>query len=228
MPIISKLDPAITTVISGHTHWAYICRGTPPEIGPQRLLTSAGKYGYFVTDLRLEFDPATHRLMGQDARNIVVGNGERGTDAAEQAMVDRYAAAVAPIAHRVIGRLTEPAPNALDDSESAAADMIADSMLAAMRSAENGGAQLALVNATGVRVSLPAGDIKYEQAFSMMPFGNRCSPHADPDERSKIENQQTNGRQGHATECQTIVLHRKPIGKVNDRSHEEHIHECES
>ena len=27
-----------------------------------RLLTSAGKYGYFVTDLRLEFDPATHRL----------------------------------------------------------------------------------------------------------------------------------------------------------------------
>jgi 5'-nucleotidase len=172
LPIVSKLDPAITTVISGHTHWAYVCRGTPPELGLQRLLTSAGKYGYFVTDLRLEFDPATHRLMGQDARNIVVGNGERGTDAAEQVMVDRYAAAVAPIAHRVIGRLTAPALNALDDSESAAADMIADSMLEAMRSAENGGAQLALVNATGVRVSLPVGDIKYEQAFSMMPFGN--------------------------------------------------------
>jgi 5'-nucleotidase len=35
-----------------------------------------------------------------------------------------------------------------------------------------GGAQLALVNATGVRVSLPAGDIKYADAFQMMPFGN--------------------------------------------------------
>jgi 5'-nucleotidase len=136
------------------------------------LLTSAGKYGYFVTDLRLEFDPATRRLIGQDAHNIVVGNGERGEDLAEKALVDRYAAAVAPIANRIIGRLGAPAPNAQDDGESPAADLIADSMLAATRAADNGGAQLALVNASGVRVPLPAGAIKYSDAFSMMPFGN--------------------------------------------------------
>jgi 5'-nucleotidase len=171
LPILGKLDPAITTVVSGHTHWAYVCRGTP-QVGAGRLLTSAGKYGYFVTDLRLEFDPATHRLLGQDAHNNVVGNGERGEDAAEKALVSRYATAVAPIANRIIGRLTVPAPNSVDDSESPAADLIADSMLAATRSPEMGGAQLALVNATGVRVSLPAGDIKYADAFQMMPFGN--------------------------------------------------------
>jgi len=171
LPILPKLDPAITTVVSGHTHWAYICRGTP-QIGAGRLLTSAGKYGYFVTDLRLEFDPATHRLVGQDARNITVGNGERGVDMAEKALVDRYAAAVATIGSRVIGRLTAPAPHALDDSESPAADLIADSMLAATRGPDQGGAQLALVNATGVRVDLPGGDVRYEQAFAMMPFGN--------------------------------------------------------
>jgi 5'-nucleotidase len=28
------------------------------------------------------------------------------------------------------------------------------------------------VNASGIRVDLPAGDLKYEQAFAMMPFGN--------------------------------------------------------
>src|SRR5262249_21969769 len=84
LPILSKLDPAITTVISGHTHWAYVCRGAP-EVGSGRLLTSAGKYGYFVTDLRMEFDPATHRLVGQDAHNLTVGNGERGNDAAVEA-----------------------------------------------------------------------------------------------------------------------------------------------
>src|SRR5206468_8235367 len=87
LPILPRLDPAITTVISGHTHWAYVCRGTP-QAAADRLLTSAGKYGYFVTDLRLEFDPATHRLIGQDAHNIVVGNGERGEDAAERRLVD--------------------------------------------------------------------------------------------------------------------------------------------
>lgn len=171
LPIVSKLDPAVTTVVSGHTHWAYVCRGTP-QIGTGRLLTSAGKYGYFVTDLRLEFDPVTHRLIGQGANNVVVGNGERGEDAAERALVDRYAAAVAPIAKRIIGHLNAPAPNSSEDAESPAADLIADAMLAATRATEMGAAQLALVNATGVRVSLPAGEIKYADAFSMMPFGN--------------------------------------------------------
>ena len=171
VPILSKLDPAIVTVVSGHTHWAYICRGTA-QVGPGRLLTSAGKYGYFVTELTLEFDPATHRLIGEDARNIRVGNGERGEDYAEKSLVDRYAAAIAPIANHVIGHLNAPAPNSVDDAESPAADLIADSMLAATRAPNIGGAQLALVNATGVRLSLPAGDIKYADAFSMMPFGN--------------------------------------------------------
>src|SRR6185369_8970853 len=46
------------------------------------------------------------------------------------------------------------------------------SMLAATRTAEMGGAQLALVNSTGVRVDLPGGDVRYKDAFAMMPFGN--------------------------------------------------------
>ena len=171
LPILPKLDPAVTTIVSGHTHWAYVCRGTP-QVGAGRLMTSAGKYAYFATDIRLEFDPATHRLVGQDARNIIVGNGEHGEDPAEGALVDRYAAAVAPIASRLIGHLAAPAPHAVDDFESPAADLVADSMLAATRAPEQGGAQVALVNASGVRVDLPGGDVRYDQAFAMMPFGN--------------------------------------------------------
>jgi 5'-nucleotidase len=171
VPVLKKLDPAITTVVSGHTHWAYVCRNTP-GLADGRLLTSAGKYGYFVTDLRLEFDPATHRLVDQSARNVTVGNGENGEDAAEKALVDRYAVAVAPIASRIVGHLSAPATRNTEDGESAAADLIADSMLAATRSADNGGAQLALVNGTGVRVDLPGGDVRYDTAFAMMPFGN--------------------------------------------------------
>lgn len=171
LPILPKLDPAITTVVSGHTHWAYVCNGTV-ETGAGRLMTSAGKYGYFVTDLRLSFDPSTKRLLAQSATNVVVGNGERGVDAPEQSLVSRYVAAVAPIANRVVGRLTEKATTDADDGESAAADLIADSMLAATRATESGGAQIALVNATGIRVALPAGDVLYKDAFAMMPFGN--------------------------------------------------------
>lgn len=171
LPILPKLDPAIVTVISGHTHWAYVCRDSP-QIGPGRLVTSAGKFGYFVTDLRLRFDPSTHRLLGQDAANLVVGNGERGDDPAVHALVDRYAAAVAPIANRVVGWVPSPAPNSETDGESPAADLIADATLDAAREPQMGGAQLALVNASGVRVGLKAGDVRYRDVFAMMPFGN--------------------------------------------------------
>ena len=171
VPIVRKLDPAITTVISGHTHWAYVCSNTP-GIADGRLLTSAGKYGYFVTDLRLDFDPVTHRLVHQDARNVTVGNGEHGEDAAEKTLVDRYATKIAPIASRIVGHLSAPATRSAEDGESAAADLIADSMLAATRRPGEGGAELALVNATGVRVDLPGGNVRYDAAFAMMPFGN--------------------------------------------------------
>jgi len=167
LPILPRLDPSIATVISGHTHWAYVCRGTP-QVGAGRLLTSAGKYGYFVTDLRLRFDPRTHHLLGQDASNVVVGNGERGDDPAVEALVDRYATAVAPVGNRVIGHLTATARKSDEDGESPAADLVADSMLAATK----GDAQIALVNSTGVRVDLPGGDVRYKDAFAMMPFGN--------------------------------------------------------
>ena len=165
LPILPKLDPAITTIVSGHTHWAYVCSGSE-QVGRDRLLTSAGKYGYFVTDLRLRFDPRTHRLLGQDAINRVVGNDN--DDPQVKALVDRYAAAVAPVGNKVIGRLTEAAKKNDEDGESPAADLIADSMLAAAK----GDAQIALVNSSGVRVDLPGGDVRYKDAFAMMPFGN--------------------------------------------------------
>ncbi len=68
----------------------------------------------------------------------------------------------------MIGRLTATAKKSDQESESQAADLIADSMLAATKS----DAQLALVNSTGVRVDLPGGDVRYKDAFAMMPFGN--------------------------------------------------------
>ena len=172
VPILAKLDPAITTVVSGHTHWAYVCQNGPGGTSGDRLLTSAGKNGYFFSDIRLHFDRASHRLIAQQAANQIVGNGERGQAPDVKALVDRYAEAVAPIAHRVIGRLGAPATRDENDRESSAADLIADALLAATRGAETGRAQIGLVNVTGVRLPLAAGEVRYADAFAMMPFGN--------------------------------------------------------
>lgn len=170
--IVPKLDPAITTIVSGHTHWAYVCNDRADGARSRRLLTSAGKNGYMVTDIRLSFDPRTRTLLDQRAENLIVGTGERGSDAAMKAYVDKYVAAAAPLANRVVGRLTATAARSTDDGESAAANLIADSMLAATRAKGKGGAEIALVNATGVRVDLPGGAVRYKDAFAMMPFQN--------------------------------------------------------
>lgn len=169
LPVLERLDPAIGTVVTGHTHNAYAC-----EIetgGARRVLTSAGKNGYAVSDIRLTFDPRAKRLIARSARNVAMtGDGTEDPKIAE--LVRRYSEAVAPVANSVIGRLENAAPFSESNGESPAANMIADSILAATRAPEKGGAELALVNASGVRIGLPAGEVRFKDAFTMMPFGN--------------------------------------------------------
>ena len=171
LPIRDKPDPAIATVVSGHTHNAYACevdRGGAP-----RILTSAGKYGYFVTDLRLLFDPATHRLLSQHGRNAPMTSGS-ASDPAIGALVKRYADAAAPAAARVVGKLRGDAPKSEGDGESPAANLIANAQLAVTKAKDRGDADISFINATGVRGMKPApdGSVNYGQIFATQPFGN--------------------------------------------------------
>lgn len=170
VPILGKLDPAIRVVVSGHTHHAYACEVEAG--GSPRLLTSAGKNGYLVSDIRLSFDPADRRLITARAENVPV-LAER--DPAVQALVDRYVAAARPAAERVVGKLSGPALKDPDDGDSSAGELIADAQLAATRAANRGGAEIAFINSGGVRTDLiprPDGSITYGQIFSLQPFGN--------------------------------------------------------
>jgi 5'-nucleotidase len=172
LPILDKLDPAITTVISGHTHQAYAC--TLQRGGAARLLTSAGRYGILYTDVRLSFDPATHRLIGERAINVPV-TGAVGLDPQVAALVDRYVAASKPAAERVVGHLAGPAMKSEENGESSAADLIADAQLAATKAPDRGKADLSFINSGGVRSDLVPradGSITYGQIFALEPFGN--------------------------------------------------------
>jgi len=172
LPILDKLDPAITTVISGHTHQAYAC--TVQRGGASRLLTSAGKYGFLYTDVRLRFEPATHRLISEQAINVPV-TGTAGSDPAVAALVGRYAAAARPAADRVVGHLSALARKASENGESQIADLIADAQFAATRPADHGAADLSFINTGGARTDLVPrsdGSITYGDIFAIEPFGN--------------------------------------------------------
>lgn len=170
VPVLGKLDPAIRVVVSGHTHNAYTCEVEAG--GARRLLTSAGKNGYLVSDIRLTFDPATRRLIAAKAQNVPV---VAEADPQVQELVSRYVAAARPAAERVVGRLARPALKDSDDGDSAAGELIADAQLAATRAPGRGGAEIAFINSGGVRTDLvprPDGTVTYGQIFSTQPFGN--------------------------------------------------------
>ena len=106
------------------------CRATPTMPMParssaaaaQRLLTSAGKNGALVTDIRLTFDRARAEQLDRpagDQRPRVAASTASPADPAVAALVERYVAAAAPAAARVVGRLAGAgARDADDDGES--------------------------------------------------------------------------------------------------------------
>jgi len=70
--IIDRLDPGVDVVVSGHTHWQYVCEYGEARPGVPILLTSAGVYGKLVTDITLEIDPEANRVVSRSAHNVIV------------------------------------------------------------------------------------------------------------------------------------------------------------
>ncbi|HEU5295890.1 MAG TPA: bifunctional metallophosphatase/5'-nucleotidase [Burkholderiaceae bacterium] len=165
--IVEQLDPAVDLVISGHTHRAYNCRIAG------RLVTSADKYGTLVTEIDLVLDPASGDVREARARNVIVRNDRFARDATQTSLIEQYEKLAAPLAKRVVGRVS--APLSRDESpggEVAVGQLVADAQLAATAA---DGAQVALMNPGGLRAALAGdstGQVRYEDLFAVQPFYN--------------------------------------------------------
>ena len=189
LDILPLLDPRVDLVISGHTHWAYVCDYGAIDPRRQFLVASAGYGGSFVTDIALTIDPRAGEVVAIDADNVVVQNegvaGQAGpvppTDAFRAfradpqmaAYVALYAEAAAEFSQRRVGRISGAAPEpGRATDETALGNLIADAQLAATSDA---GAQIALMNNSGVRTDLipsPDGSVTFGQIYAVQPFGN--------------------------------------------------------
>jgi 5'-nucleotidase len=214
LPILARLDPAIELVVSGHTHNAYICR-VPIAGGGSRLLTSAGKYGALVTDIRLTFDRASGRLTS-DKADFVIAQGEPiqtarltaplvashpvfPADPDVAALVKRYHDAAAGEANRPVGRLGGSVLKGNDAGESQAAGLISDGQLFVARDPARGNADFALMNNGGARTDLtPAADgtVTFGQIFAMQPFANNVvtKSYSGAEIKAVLEQQFASGR----------------------------------
>ena len=196
-PVLARLDPRVDLVVSGHTHWAYVCEFARNGEGPL-LFTSAGLYGKLVTDITLSIDPVQGRVVSSKAHNVIVQSeaytGASGPVALTDAyprfepapdvaqFIARYVAGAKASAAQVIGHLSGPATkgaNAESPTGGALGHLIADAQLAATRSA---GAQVALMNPFGIRAPLvPSADgqndgaVTFGNVFQVQPFANRLT-----------------------------------------------------
>lgn len=186
LPVLAKLDRGIDVVISGHTHRAYICDYGQIDADRRYLLTSAGSRGMLITDITLQIDPVSGKVVEKSADNVIVAsgayNGPAGVvpvdpafpaypaDRAVSDMVERYVTAAKPIADRVAGRLGAPLLRARNTSgESQLGSLVADAQAAAT------GADIAFMNAYGLRADLlprADGTVTFGQLYAVQPFGN--------------------------------------------------------
>ena len=173
--ITNLMSNDIDVVVSGHTHNAYNCM-----IG-SKLVTSAASFGRLITDIDLEIDTTTGDVVTKRATNRIVTRTVP-KHAGETALLQRYQALAAPLANRVIGRVTADITRTANRAgESALGDVIADAQLAATKPANKGGAVVAFMNPGGIRADFTfnqqsggeqPGQVTFSEAFTVQPFGN--------------------------------------------------------
>ncbi len=167
--IADGMSDAIDVVVSGHTHQAYNC-----ELDG-KLVTSASSFGRLVTDIDLSIDERTGDVLSARADNVLVTR-DVPADPAQTALIARYREALGPIATKVVGSTAGPLLRAQETlfpgaaGESSMGSVIADAQFAATD--DEAGAVAAFMNPGGVRADLDAGDVTYEEAFTVQPFGN--------------------------------------------------------
>ncbi len=193
--IARRLVPEISVIFSAHTHQGYRC------LVGGRTIIQGTSYGRGISVVDVMLDPVTRKIIPAQTRSINLPVVNDNTDPALRerlaaalpapyaevlrttrpdpaiaGQVARYAAAVAPKAERIVGAIAGPFTRG-GPVDSSAGRLIADAQLAATRAVEEGGAQIAFMNAGGIRGDLecngvPPCRVTFGQVFTMQPFGN--------------------------------------------------------
>ena len=180
--VMTRLNPEIDLVVTGHTNWAVNC---PNFMGTGIMMTGAASVGRLVTDIDLTISRATKEVVSASINNVIVRRDVFSPAPDITALIDKYGVIAAPTENRVIGTTGDGPDDNLDPDpllrdanaagESSLGDIIADAQLWATSGPDwthGAPAVLSFMNAGGIRAAINAGDITYGEAFNVQPFAN--------------------------------------------------------
>ncbi len=167
---LADAGPAV--VIGGHSHTllsdsepgAFSAYPTPDAAGG--LVVQAGAYGRYLG--RLDLDLAADGTVLAHGGDCVHVGLELPEDPEVAAIVARFAASLDAFRHEVVAVLPEPLElGACRFGPCALGQSVAEALLRATH-----GAEVAVMNAGGMRTGLPAGPVTRGQVLEALPFGN--------------------------------------------------------
>ncbi|HUK64698.1 MAG TPA: 5'-nucleotidase C-terminal domain-containing protein, partial [Dongiaceae bacterium] len=159
LPRLARGVPGVAAWFGGHSHNLVCDRvaGVPVMI--------AGAHGEVVGVCDLVVDPIANRVIDSRFDLVRTWADEVTPDSAMAARVERWNAAVAPLAAKRLGA-NRHALRRNRGGEGTVGDVVADAMRAAS------GVDIALQNSGGLRADLEEGDITRGAVYEVMPFDN--------------------------------------------------------
>ncbi|MCU1337054.1 MAG: metallophosphoesterase [Bryobacterales bacterium] len=153
---ILRALPDVSVVVIGHEHTP----AKPLEVDG-RFVVHAEGYGREVGRLVLRYDTATRRITSHEWTALPVDDSEYPADPGVQAQVDRWEAKVSAVVDVPIGSSTKKLsrPEVKELMERAMQDRFPS--------------DLAFTNVSGVRDTLPEGQLLARHVWNVMPFDNR-------------------------------------------------------
>jgi 2',3'-cyclic-nucleotide 2'-phosphodiesterase (5'-nucleotidase family) len=172
--IASRLDPAVSVVISGHSHTVIDTR-----VG-HALVIQAGAFTEAFDDVHLLLDRSRGTIAAawgsvQPAwRSTAPSTTDPSApavvpDPAVQQVVDAAVQATNPVTQQVVNHAASDVPSQREGGATSAGESPAGDLIADAQRVETG-TQLAFVNTGSVRAGLVAGPVTYGNLFTMQPF----------------------------------------------------------
>lgn len=164
-PLVASFDGEVDVVLSGDEH-QFTNAILPAADGRLVLVTQALDRGRAYAQVDLDIDPQSGDVLAKRATIRKVP----APGPAVPALVEAAGESVRAVTRRQVATAAEPIPRQAPGGEEGAGesplgDLVADAMRAAT------GADLAALNAGGLRADLPAGTVTFGHLFAVLPFG---------------------------------------------------------